>query len=107
LLLFSYGVAKLFHFPAVPMFAHVASTDWPEGYASLVETIGGGLVLIGLFSRIAAFLCSGEMAIAYFMVHFPHGIYPVINGGALAILFSFTFLYLAAAGPGPWALNQK
>jgi putative oxidoreductase len=107
LLFFSVGLAKIAHFPVVPMFAAVKPTDWPEGYAGMVELICGGLVLLGFFSRIAAFLCSGEMAIGYFMAHAPQSPYPVVNGGALAILFAFVFLYLAAAGPGPWAINQK
>jgi putative oxidoreductase len=107
LLFFSVGLAKLAHFPVVPMFATVKPTDWPEGYAGTIELICGGLVMLGFFSRIAAFLCSGEMAIGYFMAHAPQSPYPVINGGSLAILFAFVFLYLAAAGPGPWAINQK
>jgi putative oxidoreductase len=102
-----YGLAKLIHFPPMPMFAAVTPTAWPEGIASLIESIGGVLIVVGLFSRIAAFICSGEMAFGYFMLHAPQSPYPAINGGAAAILFCFVFLYLAAAGPGPWALNQK
>jgi putative oxidoreductase len=107
LLFLSFGVAKLLHFPAVPMFANVKPTDFPEGVTGWIELIGGALVLAGFFSRIAAFICSGEMAVAYFMVHLQQGPYPVLNGGALAILFCFVFLYFAAAGPGVWAVNQK
>jgi putative oxidoreductase len=79
----------------------------------MIELIGGGLVCIGFFSRYAAFICSGEMAIAYLLAHWaivtpaPHSFYPVVNGGAAAILYCFIFLYFAAAGPGPWAINQK
>ncbi len=107
LLFFSIGLAKLAHFPAVPMFANVTPTDWPEGYAGVIELVGGGLVALGLFSRYAAFVCSGEMAFAYFMAHWaivtasPHSPFPVVNGGATAILFCFVFLYIAASGPGP------
>ena len=107
LLFFSVGVAKLLHFPAVPMLAHVTPTDWPEGYAGMIELVGGGLVALGLFSRYAAFICSGEMAFAYFIAHLPHSPFPVVNGGATAILYCFVFLFFAASGPGPWALNQK
>jgi putative oxidoreductase len=107
LLFLHFGIAKLFHFPAVPMFATVAPTDWPEGYAGIVETITGALVLLGFYSRYAAFIASGEMAFAYFLYHFQQGFWPAANGGSAAILFCFVFLYLAAAGPGPWALNQK
>lgn len=113
LLFFSVGLAKIVHFPAVPSLANVTLTDWPEGPAGTIELIGGGLVCLGLYSRYAAFICSGEMAFAYFLAHWaifsgsPHSFFPVINGGGTAILYCFVFLYLAAAGPGPWALNQK
>lgn len=76
--------------------------------AGWMELIGGALIILGLFSRIVAFICSGEMAVAYWMVHFAKGgPFPAVNGGDAAILFCFVFLYLAAAGPGPWAVNQK
>ena len=64
-------------------------------------------LILGLFSRWAAFICSGEMAIAYFMAHFPRSPFPLINGGDTAICFCFIFLYIAAAGPGAFAINQK
>ena len=73
----------------------------------LIELIGGALVMLGFYSRIAAFICSGEMAFAYFIGHFPKSPLPVVNGGLEAILFCFVFLYLAVAGPGPWAINRK
>jgi putative oxidoreductase len=63
--------------------------------------VGGGLVALGFFSRYAAFVCSGEMAFAYFMAHFPNSPFPVINGGSAAILYCFLFLYFTASGPGP------
>jgi putative oxidoreductase len=107
LLFFSFGIAKLLHFPAVPMFAGVKPTDFPEGIAGWIETISGALILLGFFSRVAAFIASGEMAAAYFVAHFPASFFPVINGGTPAILFCFVFLYFAATGPGPWAINQK
>ncbi len=113
LLFLAVGIAKIFHFPAVPMFANIQPTDWPLGAAGMIELIGGTLVMLGLFSRFAAFICSGEMAYAYFSAHWaittaaPHSPYPVVNGGEGAILFCFIFLYFACSGPGIWAVNQK
>ena len=113
LLFMSVGIAKLFHFPAVPMFANIHITDMPLGLAGMIELVGGAMVMVGLFSRFAAFICSGEMAAAYFMAHWaivtatPHSPYPVVNGGEGAILFCFIFLYFACSGPGIWAVNQK
>ena len=69
LLFLAVGIAKIFHFPAVPMFANIQPTDWPLGAAGMIELIGGTLVMLGLFSRFAAFICSGEMAYAYFSAH--------------------------------------
>ena len=74
--------------------------------AGLIETVAGVLVTLGLFTRLAAFIASGEMAAAYFIGHLPKGFWPVANMGEGAILFSFIFLYLAAAGPGAWALDN-
>jgi putative oxidoreductase len=106
LLFLEHGMAKLLHFPVVPMFANGPLS--PMLLASgIVELAGGALVALGLFSRVAAFICSGQMAVAYFMVHFPQGFYPILNGGELAIVYCFTFLYLAAAGPGAFAINDK
>ncbi len=113
LLFFSVGLAKIAHFPSMPMFADAKPFVGIEGWAGMIELVGGALIILGFFSRIAAFICSGEMAIAYFLGHWaivtgsPHSFFPVINGGATAILYSFVFLYFAASGPGPWALNQK
>lgn len=71
-----------------------------------MELVGGILLVIGLFSRPVAFLCAGEMAIAYFMVHAPRNFYPILNGGDLAILFCFVFLYIAFAGGGSISVDQ-
>jgi putative oxidoreductase len=102
-----HGVQKIFGFPPMTMHA-------PPGFATIImaagiiELVGGALITVGLFSRIAAFICSGEMAIAYWMVHVQKGgFFPAVNGGDAAILFCFVFLYLAAAGPGPIALNKR
>lgn len=77
------------------------------GIAGLLELFGGAAILVGLFTRPVAFLLSGQMAIAYFMVHAPQSFYPVTNGGELAIIYSFAFLYLAAAGAGPWSIDAR
>jgi putative oxidoreductase len=76
------------------------------GIAGILEFFGGILLLIGLFTRPVAFVLSGLMAVAYFMSHAPQGFWPVVNKGELAVLYCFVFLYLAAAGPGPWSLDH-
>lgn len=106
LLLFHYGLAKILKFPVVPMFANLPPLIQVAGY---LELILGALLLIGLLSRIAAFILAGEMACAYFMGHMMKTadpvIYPALNGGSAAIMLCFTCLYLAAAGPGPWSVD--
>ncbi len=77
------------------------------GWAGPLEVIFGPLVILGFYSRYAAFLASGLTAIAYFIAHAPNGFHPFLNDGSLAALYSFTFLYLACAGQGPWAINRK
>jgi putative oxidoreductase len=104
LLLFQYGVAKLFKFPAGTMFEKVELFSL-YGAAGTLELVLGGLLMIGLFTRIVAFILSGEMAFAYFMGHFPKGFFPVLNNGAAAILFCFACLYLATAGGGPYSVD--
>jgi putative oxidoreductase len=74
--------------------------------AGVVELTAGMLVTIGLFTRIAAFLAAGEMAVAYFMMHFPKSFWPAVNMGEAAILYCFVFLFIAAAGPGAWSLDR-
>jgi putative oxidoreductase len=104
LLLFQFGVAKLFKFPPVPMFEKVEVLSL-FGTAALFEFFVGGLLILGLFSRWAAFILCGEMAVAYFIGHFPRGFIPLLNNGNLAIMFCFACLYLACAGGGPWSLD--
>ena len=104
LLLFQFGVAKLFKFPPVPMFEKVEVLSL-YGVAGTLEFILGGLLIIGLFTRPVAFILCGEMAFAYFIGHFPRGFIPVLNGGSLAIMLCFACLYLACAGGGPWSLD--
>ena len=104
LLFMEHGLMKLVGFPA-PMGSGPLPPLMLVG--GIIEVVGGGLVAIGLFSRFAAFICSGMMAAAYFMAHAPRGFYPALNGGDAAILFCFIFLYLAASGPGSFAVNDK
>jgi len=77
-----------------------------SGAAGLLELFGGLLLLLGLFTRPVAFLLSGLMAFAYFLAHAPRGFWPIVNGGELAALYCFVFLYLAAAGGGPWSADR-
>ena len=105
LLFMEHGTAKLLHFPHVDMFDSLQLFSL-LGFAGVLELVGGGLVALGLFTRPAAFLLSGEMAAAYFMAHAPQNFYPVLNGGEAAILFCFVFLYLAAASGGEWSLDR-
>lgn len=102
------GTSKLFAFPAALLpggaTVHLASQI---GLAAILEVFGGGLVLIGLFTRPIAFLLAGEMAVAYFQVHFPKSFWPTVNGGVSAALYCFIWLYISAAGPGPWSIDAK
>jgi putative oxidoreductase len=79
--------------------------SWPTGPMCLIELIGGGLILIGLWTRWAAIICSGSMAYAYFVVHQPRGLLPIQNGGELAAVYSWTFLLLAFIGAGAWSVD--
>jgi putative oxidoreductase len=80
------------------------SLPWVGG---VLEAFGGLLILLGLFTVPVAFILSGEMAVAYFMVHLSRSFWPILNGGELAALYCFVFLYLFTAGPGPWSLDQR
>jgi putative oxidoreductase len=105
LLLLEHGTAKLLDFPHGAVVGHLSPLFVAAG---TIEIVGGALIVLGLFSRVAAFVVSGETAAAYWMVHVPNGgPFPLLNGGDAAILFCFVFLYIAAAGPGPWAINRK
>jgi len=95
-----HGTAKLFQFPAFG--------GPPDGLTiplGILETFGGALVAIGLFTRPVAFLLSGEMAVAYWWVHAPESLFPVLSGGEAALVYCFVFLYLAAAGGGAWSAD--
>ena len=104
LLFIAHGTAKLFGFPVtIPGIPQPLPTLLLV--ASVIELVAGGLILLGLFTRLAAFIASGEMAVAYWMGHFPRGFWPLENMGEPAILFCFVFLYIAAAGPGAWSVD--
>lgn len=104
LMIIQHGMAKLIGFPAVPSFAHLNPLSL-IGLAGFIELIGGALLIVGLQTRLAAFIVSGEMAVGYFMAHAPKSFFPLINGGTLAIMFCFTCLFLSTAGPGPWSVD--
>lgn len=105
-LFFQVGSAKIFAFPAAVMpEGGTAPLTSLAGVAGILEVVGGTLLLLGLFTRPVAFVVSGEMAFAYFIGHAPQGFWPVLNGGQPAILFCFIWLYISAAGPGPWSID--
>ncbi len=100
-----HGSAKLFGVPHVAMFDGLHLTSL-LGVAGMLELVGGTLILVGLFTRPAAFILSGEMAVAYFMAHAPQGILPILNQGEPAVLYCFIFLYLFVAGAGTYSLDK-
>jgi len=106
LLFMEHGLMKMFHFPAPqqgvpdPLPTILVAAAW-------LEIVGGALLALGLFTRPVAFILSGQMAVAYFLAHFPKGFWPALNGGESAVLFCFVFLYLALAGPGEWSLDAQ
>jgi putative oxidoreductase len=104
LMIIEHGMGKIIGFPVVPAYADVQPLSL-IGAAGLIELIGGALLILGLWTQPAAFIVSGEMAFAYFMVHAPKSFFPLINGGTLAIMYCFTCLYLATAGAGPWSVD--
>ena len=99
-----HGTAKLFGAPHVAMFDGLQVMSL-MGVAGILELVGGALLLLGLFTRPVAFILSGQMAAAYFMAHAPQGFLPILNGGELAVLYSFIFLYFAAAGGGAFSID--
>ena len=102
-----HGMQKMFgFFGGMGGKGAVASFPSLPWWAGALEVGGGLLLLLGLFSRPVAFVLSGQMAVAYFMVHAPRGFFPVLNGGELAVLYCFIFLYLCFAGPGPLSLDR-
>ena len=105
-LIMQHGAQKLFGFPAGPQPQPPFPPLSMMGFVGMLESFGGLLVLVGLFTRPAAFLLSGMLAVAYFMVHAPGGFWPILNKGELAVIYCFVFLYLAAAGGGSWSLDH-
>ena len=104
LMLLQHGLGKIFKFPVIPAFTKLDLGSMP-GIAGFFELIGGALLVVGLFSRPAAFIVSGMCAVGYFTVHAQRGFYPILNGGELIALYCFVFLYIAAAGAGPWSID--
>jgi putative oxidoreductase len=102
--LLQHGTGKILGFPSVPSFEHVQIASL-SGLGGMIELIGGILFTIGLFTRPAAFILSGFTAAAYFIAHAGRGFYPVLNGGELAALYCFVFLYFTFAGAGPWSVD--
>jgi putative oxidoreductase len=101
-LFLEHGLEKFFGFPAAgpPM----STLLWVQG---AIEIVGGSLLLVGLWTRPVAFVLSGNMAVAYFIAHFPRSFFPAVNGGDAAILYCFIFLYIALAGGGPWSADES
>jgi putative oxidoreductase len=103
LIFLEHGTQKLLGFPAGERaFVDAFTLSW---WAGLLELILGALITVGLFTRLAAFIASGEMAVAYWLAHAPQNFFPVNNGGDAAILYCFVFLFLVFAGPGKWSLD--
>lgn len=106
LLFFAHGTAKLFGWPATEMFATPPAPMTLIWFAGVLELAGGALLAVGFMTRPVAFVLSGQMAFAYFLGHATQAFWPVQNGGDAAILYCFVFLYIAAAGGGPWSLDN-
>jgi putative oxidoreductase len=103
LLFTCHGLSKLWGWPLTPA---VPRGQWPLYYAGWIELITGVLIVVGLFTRIAAFVASGQMAVAYF-THLPHGLLPITNNGELAVLYCFAFLLLVFIGGGAYTLDTR
>ncbi|HTV34685.1 MAG TPA: DoxX family protein [Methylocella sp.] len=106
LLLLQHGTAKLFGFPHIEMFNNLAVFSL-LGLSGILEFFGGLLLVAGVLTRLVAFILSGEMAVAYFLVHAPKGFFPVLNQGELAALYCFVFLYLSVVGGGAFSLLSE
>ena len=103
LLFLQHGLSKVFNFPAP---SPVPSLSGLLILAAFLETVGALLFVVGAYTRIVAFILSGEMAFAYFMAHAPRSFYPIVNGGELAVMYCFIFLYFAFAGGGPLSVDR-
>ena len=98
-----HGFQKLFGMFGGKTHAQFFSLIWSAGF---LETVGGVLIVLGLFTRCVSFVLAGEMAVAYFRAHAPRGFWPILNGGELAMVYCFVFLWLSSAGAGPWSLDS-
>jgi putative oxidoreductase len=105
LLFCTHGIQKLFGFPPSPVMHLPVPLFSQLGLAGVLETFVGAAIILGVFTRVAAFLLSGEMAVAYFTQHLPRGAIPLANGGELAVLYCFVYLYLVFAGGGAWSVD--
>lgn len=103
LLFACHGAQKLFGF----LGGHRMPLASQMGAAGVIEFVGGIMIAIGLLTSVAAFIAAGEMAVAYFQAHAPRGLWPIQNGGELAVLYCFLFVYIAARGAGPWAIDRS
>ncbi|MHC8946511.1 putative oxidoreductase [Advenella incenata] len=103
-----HGTAKYFHVPHIAMFDNLQALSMP-GIAGMIELVAGILLILGLFTRSAAFIASGMTAVAYFYAHAPQGnaLFPLMNGGETAVLYCFIFLFIAAAGPGTFSIDSS
>jgi putative oxidoreductase len=99
------GTVKLFGWPMAMPGGATAAMGSQVWIGAMLELVGGALLIVGLFTRPVAFILSGEMAVAYFQFHAPNGFWPVVNQGQPAVLYCFIWLYLSAAGGGPWSLD--
>jgi putative oxidoreductase len=106
LLYMEHGLAKILDFPHQPNHAPYALFTLNPGLQGLLELVGGLVLALGLFTRTVAFILAGNMAVAYFMAHAPRGFFPLLNGGELAIVYCFVFLYFWVAGGGEWSLDR-
>ena len=104
LMIIEHGMGKLLGWPMVPAYSGIKLFSL-LGTAGMIELVGGALLALGLFTRPAALIMSGEMAFAYFISHAPAGFFPILNRGDAAILYCFAFLYIAFAGGGPWSVD--
>ena len=103
LLFLAHGVQKFFNFPvAFPMPLNPMLQA-----AGVIELVAGSLIVIGLFTRPAAFIASGMSAVGYWVVHAPNGLYPIVNGGETIILYTFIFLFIATRGAGIWSIDAS
>ena len=106
MLYMEHGLAKILDFPHQPNHAPYALFTLVPGLQGLLELVGGLLLALGLFTRSVAFVLAGNMAVAYFMAHGPRSFFPLLNGGELAIVYCFVFLYFSVAGGGEWSLDR-